>query len=290
MKQIISVFLLVIMLFAIGSSCAFAEDTSVEETLLSDVWMFTSESASGMYIQFYPDGSGSASGTLIEWTITDFGIRIVATYMGQQSIAVYTLEEIDGIPTLVLSIDENSKLVRRMDLDSAEDTDTAAEDNGMADAVADEDNTASAEETVREVVVFANDYPMLGVGSRGDEVKAVQEALIEQGFLQGSADGIYGNGQVGAEALPRPAQQTVKGLLLRPGPQVVYGHVHRRLGRGVVNHTAVELFHYGGQIHHVHAHQGGADIIMDIRVHRETPQKTQISARKFHAGANAQIL
>ena len=36
-------------------------------------------------------------------------------------------------------------------------------------------------------------YPELSKGSRGDEAKALQKALIQKGFLTGTADGIYGN-------------------------------------------------------------------------------------------------
>lgn len=37
-------------------------------------------------------------------------------------------------------------------------------------------------------------YQLLQSGSRGDHVVALQEALIELGFLNGKADGVYGNG------------------------------------------------------------------------------------------------
>ena len=75
-------------------------------------------------------------------------------------------------------------------------------------------------------------------------------------------NGVYGDGDVGFERCARPAQQLVEGLFLRPGPEVVEGHVHRRLGGGVVHHAGVELFHAGGQIQNVHAHQRGADVIV----------------------------
>ena len=39
----------------------------------------------------------------------------------------------------------------------------------------------------------ARTYETLEVGSSGDAVKDLQNALIDQGFLTGSADGKYGN-------------------------------------------------------------------------------------------------
>ena len=52
---------------------------------------------------------------------------------------------------------------------------------------------------VRPVIVvdFSNydpDAVFLENGSRGDEVKELQQLLIERGFLSGSADGVFGNG------------------------------------------------------------------------------------------------
>lgn len=41
-------------------------------------------------------------------------------------------------------------------------------------------------------------YPVLEVGSKGDDVKKLQARLIELNYLSGSADGIYGNGTSGA--------------------------------------------------------------------------------------------
>ena len=76
--------------------------------------------------------------------------------------------------------------------------------------------------------------------------------------------------------------------------QMGHGSALVEIGAGNVYPCAVEHLAQRGHGYPADAHQmgalTGADIIMDIRVHRETPQKTQISARKFHAGANAQIL
>ena len=41
-------------------------------------------------------------------------------------------------------------------------------------------------------------YEPLAEGSRGDAVKALQQKLIELGYLDGKADGIYGKGTAGA--------------------------------------------------------------------------------------------
>lgn len=41
-------------------------------------------------------------------------------------------------------------------------------------------------------------YPILQQGSSGEDVKALQEQLIELGYLNGSADGIYGQNTANA--------------------------------------------------------------------------------------------
>ena len=48
------------------------------------------------------------------------------------------------------------------------------------------------------VVIGETTYQLLQNGSRGDQVTALQEALIELGFLRGTADGIYGSGTASA--------------------------------------------------------------------------------------------
>ena len=66
------------------------------------------------------------------------------------------------------------------------------------------------------------------------------------------------------------------------------------IGAGDVYPCAVEHLAQRRHGHAADAHQmsalAGTDIIMDIRVHRETPQKIQISARILGADANAQLL
>lgn len=50
----------------------------------------------------------------------------------------------------------------------------------------------------REVTLPAKEYATLDVGNSGSEVQTLQQALIDKGFLDGSADGVYGNGTAGA--------------------------------------------------------------------------------------------
>lgn len=56
-------------------------------------------------------------------------------------------------------------------------------------------------------------YQLLQTGSRGDHVTALQEALLELGFLSGKADGIYGAGTASAvSALQRKNGYPVTGI------------------------------------------------------------------------------
>lgn len=48
------------------------------------------------------------------------------------------------------------------------------------------------------VIIGTTTYQLLQNGSRGDQVTALQEALIELGFLRGTADGIFGSGTANA--------------------------------------------------------------------------------------------
>lgn len=50
------------------------------------------------------------------------------------------------------------------------------------------------EEELEEAIHPPKQYDELGVGSSGESVQALQQALIDQGFLDGAADGEYGDG------------------------------------------------------------------------------------------------
>lgn len=60
------------------------------------------------------------------------------------------------------------------------------------------DEAPAAEQQASEpIILYSDDYETLEVGSRGDAVKDLQQALVDQGFLDGAVDGIFGNGTAG---------------------------------------------------------------------------------------------
>lgn len=60
------------------------------------------------------------------------------------------------------------------------------------------DETPAAEQQASEpIILYSDDYETLEVGSRGDAVRDLQQALVDQGFLSGGVDGIFGNGTAG---------------------------------------------------------------------------------------------
>lgn len=68
------------------------------------------------------------------------------------------------------------------------------------------ENSASTPETyvpaesTQEPVIIYGEYKTLETGSKGEDVKQLQKALIEKGVLSGDPDGIYGKGTAGAVA------------------------------------------------------------------------------------------
>ena len=56
-----------------------------------------------------------------------------------------------------------------------------------------------------------------------------------------------------------PPERRVQGL----APQVQQGHIHRRLGGGVVDHGALQFLHHRVQVHQVHADDGRGDEVPD---------------------------
>lgn len=60
------------------------------------------------------------------------------------------------------------------------------------------DEAPAAEQQASEpIILYSDDYETLEVGSRGDAVRDLQQALVDQGFLSGGVDGIFGNGTAG---------------------------------------------------------------------------------------------
>lgn len=60
------------------------------------------------------------------------------------------------------------------------------------------DEAPAAEQQAEEpIILYSDDYETLEVGSRGDAVRDLQQALVDQGFLSGGVDGIFGNGTAG---------------------------------------------------------------------------------------------
>ena len=68
-------------------------------------------------------------------------------------------------------------------------TEAPAPEEQPAESIAE----APAEAATEPIILFGS-YEMLEVGSKGDAVRQLQQALIDQGFLEGGADGVYGNG------------------------------------------------------------------------------------------------
>lgn len=74
------------------------------------------------------------------------------------------------------------------------------------------EGSSSGETVTREVTLPGHSYPTLSIGSNGEDTKALQQALIDQGFLDGGADGIYGNGTAaGVSAFQESAGLAVTG-------------------------------------------------------------------------------
>lgn len=83
--------------------------------------------------------------------------------------------------------------------DSQDASNVAVESQEADVAQSDAEAEKPATETYsRDVTLPAREYATLDVGAKGDGAKALQQALIDQGFLDGGADGIYGKGTAAA--------------------------------------------------------------------------------------------
>lgn len=72
--------------------------------------------------------------------------------------------------------------------------------------------------------VSAAEYSTLQVGSNGVEVQQMQQALIEQGFLSGAADGAYGNGTAaGVSAFQESVGLEVTGIADEETQKALFG-------------------------------------------------------------------
>lgn len=85
------------------------------------------------------------------------------------------------------------------DAAAAEETAVEAEEETVVEPEeAASDETPAAEQQASEpIILYSDDYETLEVGSRGDAVRDLQQALVDQGFLSGGVDGIFGNGTAG---------------------------------------------------------------------------------------------
>ncbi len=71
------------------------------------------------------------------------------------------------------------------------------EETVLIDRDASDEAPAAEQQAEEPIILYSDDYETLEVGSRGDAVKDLQQALVDQGFLDGAVDGIFGNGTAG---------------------------------------------------------------------------------------------
>jgi peptidoglycan hydrolase-like protein with peptidoglycan-binding domain len=71
---------------------------------------------------------------------------------------------------------------------------------------------------------LALDSGTLKYGSRGEAVRKLQQALIDQGYLKGSADGVFGNKTENAvRAFQKAKKLKVDGLAGKKTQELLYG-------------------------------------------------------------------
>ena len=71
---------------------------------------------------------------------------------------------------------------------------------------------------------MALDSGTLKYGSRGEAVRKLQQALIDQGYLKGSADGVFGNKTENAvRAFQKAKKLKVDGLAGKKTQELLYG-------------------------------------------------------------------
>ena len=103
-------------------------------------------------------------------------------------------------------------------------TGTSPDAEASADSSALTDANAAADVSSRNVTLPAKEYSTLDIGSSGDDVTALQQALIDQGFLDGSADGAYGNGTAaGVKAFQESAGLEATGIANQETQQKLFG-------------------------------------------------------------------
>lgn len=85
------------------------------------------------------------------------------------------------------------------DAAAAEETAVEAEEETVVEPeeAASDEAPAAEQQASEPIILYSDDYETLEVGSRGDAVRDLQQALVDQGFLSGGVDGIFGNGTAG---------------------------------------------------------------------------------------------
>lgn len=103
---------------------------------------------------------------------------------------VTTFDELDTIAlTLVIETESGSTFEEKTGL-----LHFHASNEAMAEPEKTAGISSDEAQTVNEPIIIYGTYETLENGSKGNEVKQLQQALIDQGFLTGNADGIFGNG------------------------------------------------------------------------------------------------
>ena len=91
---------------------------------------------------------------------------------------------------------------------------TVVSSSGQSSDQTSQGNSSSVEKTdTSSGSLFSGNYATIKLGSRGDRVKALQKGLISLGFLNGKADGVFGNKTLAAvKAFQSSNQLTVDGI------------------------------------------------------------------------------
>lgn len=93
-------------------------------------------------------------------------------------------------------------------------------------------------------------YPLLRYGSRGTSVVKLQQALKTQGYLNGSADGIYGSMTRGSVLKFQTAKKiSVDGIAGNQTQTILYAQTATTLSRGTSTTAATNLYWLSRIIH-----------------------------------------
>jgi N-acetylmuramoyl-L-alanine amidase len=93
-------------------------------------------------------------------------------------------------------------------------------------------------------------YPLLRYGSRGTAVVKLQQALKTQGYLNGSADGIYGSMTRGSVLKFQSAKKiSVDGIAGNQTQTILYAQTATTLSRGTTTTAATNLYWLSRIIH-----------------------------------------